>query len=361
MNRIAWSVVALAACNSPAHGPSPVKPVAPAVDHELHVSLTTVGKTLHATVTGHEVVLEHLPLAAWLQSPMAGQGEIAIDVTVAIEHGRPDYRGANGTIDLRCVGKCRLGDEHTKLHVAPAMSGLDVDLDELESHAAIANGQLTVSRWTVRAQDVEVSVSGRIELAAELDDSVLAGCVRIKASGELATLLGPIASDGMHNIRIAGHVGDMHRLDEICDGSVPIRPDLEPPHDKPSLTVTPPRDDATPDLDAIRELKPNTYEIAKDLLDQLLADPMVLAKGARMVPNVKDGKAAGFKLYAIRPTSVLAHLGFQNGDTLLTVNGWDLTTADKALEIYTKLRDATQIEIGIERRHQPLTLTYSIR
>jgi len=325
---------------------------------------------LHVTVTGHDVALERLPIADWLRLPMSGQGEIAVDVTVPIDHGRRDYRGAKGTIDLRCA-KCRIGDDHAKLEIGHSLPAIDVghlDLDAVEIHASIANGQLNVSRWSVRAPGVEVAVTGRIELAAALDDSVLAGCVRIKApefdaGGKdlAAMLLGPIASDGMHNLRIAGHLGEMRRLEQVCDGSVPIQPDIEPAHDAP-----PHVGDATPDLDAqlsrgIREVKENTYEVDKDVVEQILSNPMAVAKGARVVPTVKNGKAGGFRFYAIRPSSVFAHLGFQNGDTLLTANGFDLTTADEALEIYTKLRDATQIEIGIERRHKSLTLTYVIR
>ncbi len=77
---------------------------------------------------------------------------------------------------------------------------------------------------------------------------------------------------------------------------------------------------------------------------------MAVAKGARVVPAVKNGKPDGFKLYAIRPSSVYAKLGLQNGDTLQSINGFDLTSADKALEVYTKLREATSLA---GHRHPP--------
>jgi general secretion pathway protein C len=88
---------------------------------------------------------------------------------------------------------------------------------------------------------------------------------------------------------------------------------------------------------------------------------MALAKGARVVPAVKNGQPDGFKLYAIRPSSVYAKLGLTNGDTLQAINGFQLTSADKALEVYTKLREATQLEVEITRRGKPMTLKYSIR
>lgn len=111
----------------------------------------------------------------------------------------------------------------------------------------------------------------------------------------------------------------------------------------------------------IKKIDDNTYEIDKSLVDKVLANPMGVAKGARVVPAVQNGKPNGFKLYAIRPSSVYAKLGLTNGDTLSAINGMELTTADKALEVYTKLREATQLEVEIQRRGKPMTLKYSIR
>jgi general secretion pathway protein C len=49
---------------------------------------------------------------------------------------------------------------------------------------------------------------------------------------------------------------------------------------------------------------------------------MAVAKGARVVPAVKNGKPDGFKLYAIRPSSVYSKLGLTNGDTIQSINGF---------------------------------------
>lgn len=111
----------------------------------------------------------------------------------------------------------------------------------------------------------------------------------------------------------------------------------------------------------IKKIDDSTYEIDKKLVDQVLANPMAVAKGARVVPAVKNGKPDGFKLYAIRPSSVYAKLGLTNGDTIQSINGFELTTADKALEVYTKLREATSLEMEVTRRGKPVTLKYTIR
>jgi hypothetical protein len=116
------------------------------------------------------------------------------------------------------------------------------------------------------------------------------------------------------------------------------------------------------DLDAgITCAAPGRCTITRALVDQLLADVSSLAKSARFVPSIHDGKPNGFKLYAIRPASVFAKLGFRNGDTLKTVNALDLSTPDRALEVYTKLRDAQSLLIGVERLGEPIVLEISVR
>jgi general secretion pathway protein C len=119
------------------------------------------------------------------------------------------------------------------------------------------------------------------------------------------------------------------------------------------------------DIDAvlagIKRLDDTHVEVSAKLIDAVRANPMGFAKGARVVPALKDGKAAGFKVYVIRPSSLYARIGLQNGDTLQTVNGLELTSADKALEAYATLRDAKTIALGIERRGKPLTIMITVK
>ncbi|MGE0546854.1 MAG: type II secretion system protein GspC [Kofleriaceae bacterium] len=129
-----------------------------------------------------------------------------------------------------------------------------------------------------------------------------------------------------------------------------------PPSGEPS------KDDMQAQIDAgIKKTGENTYELDKGLMDKVLANPMAWVKGARVVPSVQNGKSNGFKLYAIRPNSAYAKLGLSNGDTISSINGFELTTVDKALEVYTKLREATSLELEVVRRGKPVTMKYTIR
>jgi general secretion pathway protein C len=111
----------------------------------------------------------------------------------------------------------------------------------------------------------------------------------------------------------------------------------------------------------IKKIDETNYEIDRSLVDKVIANPMAFTRGARVVPAVKGGKTEGIKLYAIRPTSPYAKLGLTNGDTLSSINGFELTSMDKGLEIYSKLREATHLEVEIVRRGKPMTLKYNIR
>ena len=86
----------------------------------------------------------------------------------------------------------------------------------------------------------------------------------------------------------------------------------------------------------IKKVGDGRWTIQRKLLDQILSDMGTVARAARIVPSVRNGKPHGFKLYAIRPGSNYVVLGLRNGDTITAVNGDDITTPDKALRIYTQ-------------------------
>jgi len=130
----------------------------------------------------------------------------------------------------------------------------------------------------------------------------------------------------------------------------------------PALPTDGEKDEMQAAVDSgIKKIDDSNYEIDKSLIEKVLLNPMAITKGARVVPSMKNGKPDGFKLYAIRPSSAIARLGLSNGDTLQSVNGFELNTADKALEVYTKLREATSLELEVMRRGKPVTLKYTIK
>lgn len=111
----------------------------------------------------------------------------------------------------------------------------------------------------------------------------------------------------------------------------------------------------------IKELSENQYEVPRAEIDKTLANLNDVAMQARIVPAFKDGVAQGFKLFSIRPDSIYTKIGVVNGDVIKRINGFEMNDPAKALEVYSKLKDASRIDIELERNGSNLHKTYNIR
>ena len=111
----------------------------------------------------------------------------------------------------------------------------------------------------------------------------------------------------------------------------------------------------------IKKLGEHNYELRRNTLESVLGNMALLSRSARIVPEVKDGKAAGFRLFAVRPDGPFALIGMQNGDIISAINGLDITSPEKALEVYSKLKSASHLSLGMERNGQKITKEYKIR
>jgi general secretion pathway protein C len=111
----------------------------------------------------------------------------------------------------------------------------------------------------------------------------------------------------------------------------------------------------------IRCAEPGRYTVTAALRDQLLGEPMILDRDARVVPAIKNGAPSGFKVYAIRPGSLLAALGLENGDRIHTVAGVTVTDMSSALQLPAVLRTSDRFTIEIERRGREVALRYEVR
>jgi general secretion pathway protein C len=111
----------------------------------------------------------------------------------------------------------------------------------------------------------------------------------------------------------------------------------------------------------IRAISENEYEVSKTEIDLALGDLYSMGMQVRFVPVYKDGVANGLKLLAIRPNSLFTKIGILNGDVIKRINGFDLNSAEKALEIYSKLKESNRIDIEVERNGSLLRKTYNVR
>jgi hypothetical protein len=114
------------------------------------------------------------------------------------------------------------------------------------------------------------------------------------------------------------------------------------------------------DLDRILSCEDGRCTITRAGLEQLLANPARLATQARLVPSLRDGVAEGFKIYGIRRNTLPARLGFENGDLVVAINGRSVASLDQAMQAYSELKGASQIEFDVRRENEPKKLTLLI-
>jgi hypothetical protein len=141
----------------------------------------------------------------------------------------------------------------------------------------------------------------------------------------------------------AQNVGPPPACSVQCQSTCDAQPGL-------SLVDSPPATPQSP-ADVIRKIDETHYEVHRAALQAALASGERM--GCRVVPSVGSGRPNGFKLYAIRPGSWTALLGFHNGDRIGTANEIPLDSAETALTAYASLKTASVIRIALVRDGQP--------
>jgi general secretion pathway protein C len=111
----------------------------------------------------------------------------------------------------------------------------------------------------------------------------------------------------------------------------------------------------------IQKVDETNFNIDRTVVDKIIENQAELMKTARIVPEQENGKVTGIRLLNIRPDTLLGKLGMAQGDMLRTINGFDMTSPEKALEAYAKLRTAPQIQVGVVRNGKPVTIEYNIK
>lgn len=124
---------------------------------------------------------------------------------------------------------------------------------------------------------------------------------------------------------------------------------------------TPSKSDSGDLGEGVEKTGDGEYSIPRQEIDNVLSNLNKVATQARIVPSFHNGKANGFKLFSIRPNSLYSKIGIQNGDIVQKINGYEINSPDKALEIYSKLKDAQSITVDLVRRGKSKTLSYAIR
>jgi general secretion pathway protein C len=107
----------------------------------------------------------------------------------------------------------------------------------------------------------------------------------------------------------------------------------------------------------------NNIAIKRSDLNAQLKNLPDLLQQATAVPNIipgSGGQVDGFKMLAIEPNSIFSQMGLKVGDVIKDINGEPVNSLAKAMELYNKLRNDSNIQLGIERDGKPTSFNFNI-
>jgi type II secretion system protein C len=114
-------------------------------------------------------------------------------------------------------------------------------------------------------------------------------------------------------------------------------------------------------MDQVKQVAPNHWEAPAGMRENVLGRLNEVAMEGRWLPFFENGKIAGFKLAQTIPNSAFDKIGLKSGDVIKSVNGFDISSPDKMLDVFTKLKDARDINVDILRGGSKKTsLNYTI-
>jgi general secretion pathway protein C len=105
----------------------------------------------------------------------------------------------------------------------------------------------------------------------------------------------------------------------------------------------------------ITKVSETEYTIERGSAEKMTQMQQAFMKAARVV------EGQGIRLQRSAQTTILNDLGMKKGDLVKTINGYDMTNPDKAIEAYGKLKTARKVSVVLERDGQPLTLDYNLK
>jgi general secretion pathway protein C len=111
----------------------------------------------------------------------------------------------------------------------------------------------------------------------------------------------------------------------------------------------------------VERLSDTEFNLSRAAFENLFDNVLELGRHLKVVPESKDGRRVGVRLFGVRPATWLAALGVQNGDRIESINGFNCAEPEKLLEAYARLRTAAELHVKLTRRGAPVELAVHIR
>jgi general secretion pathway protein C len=105
---------------------------------------------------------------------------------------------------------------------------------------------------------------------------------------------------------------------------------------------------------------PAEFEVDGDLLRKALEGGLERVGQPRLLPEHENGQVKGIRVFGVTHDTLLGILGIEDGDSIRSVNGFDMTRPESALEAYARLRTASDLTVKVSRHGSIVTMHYHL-
>jgi general secretion pathway protein C len=100
----------------------------------------------------------------------------------------------------------------------------------------------------------------------------------------------------------------------------------------------------------VQRLAENRFAVPRTEVESAARNPAALYSQARILPRYEQGKMVGVQLNAIRPGSLFAQVGIQDGDTVTQVNGVTVSTPEDGQRLLQEFSAGGQLKVTVKGR-----------
>lgn len=101
---------------------------------------------------------------------------------------------------------------------------------------------------------------------------------------------------------------------------------------------------------AVERLAENRFAVPRAEVANAAANPAALFSQARILPRYDQGKMVGVQLNAIRPGSLFAQVGIQDGDVVTQVNGVTVATPEDSQRLLNEFASGNALNVTVTGR-----------
>ncbi|HHL40967.1 MAG TPA: PDZ domain-containing protein [Deltaproteobacteria bacterium] len=151
-----------------------------------------------------------------------------------------------------------------------------------------------------------------------------------------------------------------YTIDEEDDGAAgrAATPSLAPPVERGRPPMTAPPSGPSPLSKKVGE---GEWVIDRQAVLAALEDMSQVLSDARLFPNTVDGRIKGFRVTEVRPRGIFDAIGLRNGDVLLSVNGYEISSPERAIQVLTGLKGNNSIRLDIIRDGRNVSFNYRMQ